>query len=191
MLNMGYFDINNDVPLDLTYNNFENRNKEILMCTNYINKHLDYFKNSNKILICDRAYYSYKFIKFLLDNNIKFIIRLKGNGEMITNNSINKHNKNYEIVQDIKNKIRLVKCKNVIKKTVCCFKLKRKVKEIDIEINNNCIIITNLTNIKKYNGNYIIDLYRKRWNIEVFFKLLKNNCKMQYLNELFSKEKTR
>ncbi len=54
MLNMSYFDINNNIPIDLTYNTKKNRNKETQECTKYIESHIECFKNSNKVLVCDQ-----------------------------------------------------------------------------------------------------------------------------------------
>ena len=44
MLNMGYFDVTNGVPIDITYNSHANRNKEVKCCKEYIDAHMDDFK---------------------------------------------------------------------------------------------------------------------------------------------------
>ena len=50
-------------------------------------------------------------------------------------------------------------------------------------IKSDCKIVTNLPNNKKYTDDILLDYYNKRWNIEVFFKLIKANFKFQNLNE--------
>ncbi len=56
-LNMGYYNINKCIPIDITFCNQENKNKEILQLKKYISN--DNFKNlNNVILVLDRAYYS-------------------------------------------------------------------------------------------------------------------------------------
>ena len=56
-LNMGFYNINECIPIDITFCNQENKNKEILQLKKYISndnlKHLN-----NIILVLDRAYYS-------------------------------------------------------------------------------------------------------------------------------------
>ncbi len=46
---------------------------------------------------------------------------------------------------------------------------------------DNYYIVTNLKNRKLFNNNKIIELYKLRWEIEIFFKLLKNNFKFEQL----------
>ncbi len=58
MLNMCYYDVINLIPIDLTNNGSENRNKEIRMSQRYIKNHLNDFKNC--IIICDRLYFPYR-----------------------------------------------------------------------------------------------------------------------------------
>lgn len=77
VLNMGYYDINNRLILDLDYKGKENRNKEVKCTIKYIQDNLNLFKNTT--IVGDRAYFSYNFINFLTNNNINFIIRCKNN----------------------------------------------------------------------------------------------------------------
>jgi hypothetical protein len=52
-----------------------------------------------------------------------------------------------------------------------------------IYLRSDCMIVTNLKNNKIYTDEILLDYYNKRWDIEVFFKLIKNNFKFQGLTE--------
>ena len=71
-MSLGFFDINNSSPVDLHFTGIGKKNNECLSLEKYIGENLDKFKN--KIIICDRAYFCYRFFNFLERNNIKFII---------------------------------------------------------------------------------------------------------------------
>lgn len=51
-----------------------------------------------------------------------------------------------------------------------------------ISINHEYTLLTNLS-IDNYNDEKIKELYKQRWNIEIFFKLLKYNFKFEHLVE--------
>jgi hypothetical protein len=63
-LNLGFFDVNSQIPLDLTFNGIKNKNNELQVLIKYIADNKDKF--NGVILILDRAYCSYKFIDYLL-----------------------------------------------------------------------------------------------------------------------------
>jgi len=163
MLNMGYFDPDNGIPLDLTFNGNKNRNKEIKCSTDYIKNNLSSFEN--KILVFDRGYFSFEFISFLITNKLKFIIRKKGN----TNNVYDK----------FKSQIRKIFIDHTYTKTV--YKSKKSRIKKDITLNNSYEFTTNLD--EKYSPKKIFELYGKRWDVEVFFKFIKYNFKFQNLAE--------
>lgn len=184
MLNMGYFDITNNIPIDLTYDGSKNRNKEVMRFMEYVRNNLDKFKNA--IFVCDRAYFSYKLIHFLQINKLKYVIRVKGTGDNINpNTEINKYIKDYKIVKYLRKFTRVIECKSEFTKNVALNPNKRKSGNVHVSVKfqNICNLVTNLPNIKKYSQEKIMDIYKSRWNIETFFKLVKNNFKFQYLNE--------
>lgn len=53
-------------------------------------------------------------------------------------------------------------------------------KDVKLEYTNKCNLITNLDSIK-YKDELVNKIYLMRWNIEVFFKLLKSNFKFSVL----------
>lgn len=159
MLYMCYYDCTNEVPIDITFKN-NNHNNEVTLAQQWINKYKSKCKNS--IIIADRAYFKYDFFSFLISNNIKFVVRIK-------NNAKNKNIPN----------CRYIESEFSIKKKVYNKKINKKQ---TIICNNKYILITNLDK-EKYSEQHILDIYNKRWDIEVYFKYIKNNFKFQHLKE--------
>ena len=182
-LNMGYFDILNGIPIDIKFDGKKNKNNEIQMAKKYIKNHIDIFENN--IVVGDRAYYSFDFLKFLINNNIKFIIRAKWNAKSLDPlTKLNKNAKNYENIVYLRNHVKVIKYKNEIQKTIYSRKSKKnKIKKDSIQIQNDYIIVTNLIDDGTYSDDEILKLYRSRWDIEVFFKHIKGNFKFQHINE--------
>lgn len=168
MLNMVYYDITNDIPIDITYNGHENRNKEVKCLLEDIINNSEKYKNV--ILIGDRCYFTYKLLNTLIEKNINFVIRIKGKGKYIEKNL---HNPD---------KIRIVKCLSHIDKIIYPSSRKKHItKTRKITLNNDCLIITNLDN--SYIDSKIINFYRSRWEIETFIKFVKYNFKFAELDE--------
>jgi hypothetical protein len=183
VLNMGYYDITNDIAFDLTYSGTENRNKEVKETIKYIKKNIDYFKNT--ILVCDRFYFSYDFFNFLNEHNIQYIIRCKGEAKNLDKNNKLKKNKQTDFLEKIRKNTIIINYTNPIVKILKLRKNKKNEKKtITLKVLNDCVLITN---IKDFNTEKLLEIYRKRWNIEVFFKILKNNFKVQHTLE---KDKT-
>jgi len=179
-LNMGYYDISNNSVIDLSINGNENRNQEIKCATKYIRSNIDKFKNST--IIADRAYFSYEFINFLIENGINIIIRSKGDAKYLeTNNkNLNKTNKK-DLINKIKGEINVITFEDEYEKTIFSRKTKsKKSKKYTFTVKNNCKIITNLKNISK---DEILKMYRKIWDIETFFKLIKYNFNFSNISE--------
>ena len=64
----------------------------------------------------------------------------------------------------------------------------QKTKKIDatkykIIEKNDCVLITNLLNKRKYSDKKILQFYRQRWDIETYFKFLKFNHKFQHMDQ--------
>lgn len=172
-MSLGFYDINNNLPIDLHFTGEGKKNNECLMLIDYIKNNLDYFKR--KIIICDRAYYNFKFFNFLEDNNIKFIIRLR---DKAFDNKITKYSKHFNDYNKI------IKNKNIRTITDKFFSSKLAVNHVDdINTIEGKITIKLITNLKIYNNDTILQLYKSRWNIEEFYKQLKHNFKFQNFTE--------
>lgn len=170
-LNMGFYDVSNCIPIDIVLKDHNNKNKEIDGIIDYI---LKTDINLQKVIfVMDRAYFSYELIKLLNDKNIKFIIRIKNNCEHIDKNKKRK--------KKIKNRqldnIRFISYLANITET----KKNKKNENVTIMRSLECNIATNLD--ETYNDDIIKKMYISRWDIEVFFKLIKNNFKFSSLTE--------
>jgi hypothetical protein len=168
-LNMGYFDATNHIPINLEIKGTEYKNKEI-------NSFIEYIKNNkldldNIIFVFDRGYFSYDFMKLLDKNKLKYVIRVKNNSLCIEDkNQIKKklNNKNIRFIsyEDNINYIKKDKDNNNIK----------------LEETIKCYLATNL-NEKTFNNQLIKNIYLMRWDVEVFFKLIKSNFNFASLKE--------
>ena len=175
-LSMGYYDVTNNIPINLEFKGALNKNKELLQLVEYIKEH----KLTNVILVLDRAYFKYEFFNDLIKNNIKFVIRCKNNAEILKLElEMKKTNKQYALINDLRSKTRIVEANDIIPKTV----MTKNHTKIDIEVKADCKIITNLTDVTMYTNKNILDIYRSRWDVEIFFKYLKYNFKFENLHE--------
>lgn len=159
-----FYDPINNLNLDANFTGGDKKNNEKIKLQEYILDNINSFKN--KTIIADRAYHCYDFFKFLNNNDIKFIIRLK-------DKDAKNKNKNFEMIKD---DIKIYKhnCKNI--KTVYD-KDKKQAKKEKLEI------VKLATNIKNLKEDKIYELYNKRWSVEENIKQLKSNFKFQVLNE--------
>ena len=162
-LNMGFLDINNEIPLDLTFNGIKNKNNELRTLIDYIGNNADKFKNV--ILVLDRAYCSYDFINFLNKYKINFVCRFRNNC------------KNFYLINKINRVITFTNetTEIVMNKHIDTHLINNnKFKSVKVKIINDYKLDTNL-NKDLYPDNDIIDIYHKKWDIEVFFKIIKYN----------------
>lgn len=183
MLNMGYYDIFNKIPIDLTNNGTENRNKEVGEAIKYIKKNPEKFKDV--VIIGDRLYFTYELMDFLVRNNIYFIIRAKGDATNLDKNEpLKKNIKDHDIIEFLRDEVRTIHCKKVFNKIFFDKQCKKdKTKKYYLEVTNDCVLITNLLDMTKYPDDEILNLYRQRWEIEIYFKYIKNNFKFQHMKE--------
>ena len=165
-LSMGFFDVNNDIPIELEFKGEEAKNKEVIMLQNYILTNKDKLKNV--IFVLDRAYCSYKFIDFCNKNQINYVVRFRNNC-----NNVSKNNRvitfNETIYETVTND-------NIDKHLIG----NKKFLSVTLKTKNKYTLITNL-NVNDYNDEQIKNIYHQRWNIEVFFKILKHNFKFSDL----------
>lgn len=176
MLNLGLYDITNGIPLNINYGGTRNRNKEVKMFKQYISTNLAKFKNV--IFVADRLYFNYSLLDFLNSKNLKYVIRAKHNGQNLDpTTTIYKSNPNYSVINKLKLETRIIKSKIECDKTICAGK--KESNKIKIRIKDDIILVTNLMDNTKYPDETILKYYSSRWDIEIFFKLLKSNFKFQ------------
>ena len=170
---MGYYDIDNNIPIDLSFRGSKNKNNEIRELKKWIISN----KINNITIVADRAYFSYELYKFLDSNNIKYVIRIKENCQIRGN--INKYNQNKQLIEDLQKNNRLITYEILINKKV----YDKNKREINISCKNKYTLITNILDINRYDDNKIKDIYNNRWRIEEYFKYIKNNFNISYLRE--------
>ena len=156
---MCYYDVSNNVPIDINFK-MNNCNNEVKLAQKWLNE----YKNINKefIIVADRAYFKYDFFKFLIDNDIEFVIRIRNNAKKIKNLNCRYLEKSFSLEKQVFNKK-----KNKYETLIC---------------NNKYTIITNIKE-ETCTENKIFKIYEDRWNIEIFFKYLKKNFKLINLKE--------
>ena len=202
-LNMGYYDITNDLPIELNLEGSKNKNNELHILKKYITK-----SNIpiNSIIVLDRAYCSYDFINFLIKKKLKFIIRFRNNCKNF--DKITKINdiRILKYFDEFTNKVPFDKYIKYIEKNNKKIEGKHKLintqnnkivnindipkfKNAVLKMKYEYTLITNLP-IDSYNDEKIKELYRQRWDVEVFFKLLKYNFKFELLKEHNKEEST-
>ena len=165
ILNIGFFDSSNSIPINLISCENGSKNKEIFYATKYILSHLSEF--NNKILVFDRFYSSFEFIDFLIKNKLKFIIRQR-------NNTVKSNFKK------INEQLRFINFDHTYDKIIPSSS-KKLTKTNTISVNDAYLFITNLDDT--YDDNLIFNLYGQRWNIETFFGFIKANFKFQNMLE--------
>ena len=167
-LNMGYYDVSNCVPIHIDLKNYSDKNKEISAFMEYVNDAK--LEMQNIIFVMDRAYFSYDLFEYLNKKNIKFVIRVKNNCVHLK--------KNKSILR--KNKCEYVRFVSY-NTTITSIIKDKKNKDRSVTRNLSCNIATNLNHT--YNDDTIKNIYKSRWDVEVFFKLIKSNFKFSYLTE--------
>ena len=118
--------------------------------------------DSKKHFVLDKLYFSDKLTKKMTEKKLTFIARMKDNSTYLTKFNVdfknNIFNDDYEVVDNNKNKIRI----------------------INYKVNDKLYhIATNLLDKDKYKLSFFKDSYKKRWNVELFIKITKNNTNLE------------
>jgi len=124
---------------------------------------------SGSMVTFDKGYNDYHLFKMLDDKGILFVARLKDNAnyKIIKRN---KANKKQGITSD-----HIIVFTGFYSKKKCSIRL-RKIRYVDKGTGN---VYVYLTNDFKHAANTIADIYKQRWQIELFFKALKHNLKIK------------
>jgi len=117
----------------------------------------------------DKGYNGYRLFNLLDDKGILFVARLKDNAKykIIKRKKVNKKK---GITSD-----HIIVFTGFYSKKKCSIKL-RKIRYVDKETGNVYIY---LTNDFKHAASTVADIYKQRWQIELFFKAMKQNLKIK------------
>ena len=124
---------------------------------------------SGSMVTFDKGYNDYRLFNLLDNKGILFVARLKANARYKIIKS-NKVNKSRGITSDY-----IIAFTGFYSQKKCAIKL-RKIRYIDKETGN---VYVYLTNDFKHAASTIADIYKQRWQIELFFKALKQNLKIK------------
>lgn len=161
---------NKNNPINL-YKNNDNNKSEIALFYEYIDNNL---YNIHKTIVLDRLYFSDKLIDKCYEKNINFICRLKSNTKYLNKykllNKINKKiGKNYnDYIEKVNND--------------------KEIRIITFVKNKKTYHIASNLLDAKYDINYFINCYKKRWDVEIFFKITKANTNLDKIKTI-NKEK--
>jgi hypothetical protein len=124
---------------------------------------------ANSIIVMDRAYNDYQQFSNWNEQGVFFVTRMKDNAvyRTIKNNPIPKNRK---ILSD-----KLIRLSGSSAKAKCPHQLRRIV--VWDETKEKELVI--LTNHLEFGATTIADIYKARWQIELFFKSLKQNLKIK------------
>jgi hypothetical protein len=146
--------------------------KEAFLTTGNIHdvKAMQYLcQESGVIYVLDRGYVDYKSLYCIELNGSTFVTRMKSNGSYKRIKSF-PHEDNEAIISDVEIQITGAKTKEYYPKTL------RKVKYYDKEYHHTYEFITNNFSLS---AQEIADIYKERWQVELFFKWIKQNLKIK------------
>jgi hypothetical protein len=123
----------------------------------------------DSIVTMDRGYNDYKLFAYWTDNGIYFVTRLKENADYTVIKEFDLP-KNRNILSD-----QLIQFNGYQAKKNCPHPMRRVV-VWDIENDREIVL---LTNHLKFGATTISAIYKDRWQIELFFKALKQNLKVK------------
>lgn len=124
---------------------------------------------AESIIVFDRGYNDYEQFSYWCEQNIWFVTRLKSNAvyDVVNENSIPK---NSNILKD-----EIIQFRGTLASEQCDHDLRR----IEIWDEENRQVLVLLTNHLDFGSTTIARIYKERWQIEIFFKTLKQNLKIK------------
>lgn len=123
---------------------------------------------SGDIVTFDRGYNNYTQFSEFCNNGIYFVTRLKDNAD-------------YKVIKRRKTRTKKITSDHIIQftgqtaKTKCSNEL-RRIRVVDSETGKAIVL---LTNMRSCSAEKVAEIYRKRWQIELFFKAIKQNLKIK------------
>lgn len=168
-LTINFFSVTYNSPILTELVTHKNERKAFLEMFNKF-----YSIQQNKLYVYDRGFFQKKLIETVHSSENFFILRLKSDNLLLNNfDTAKKCNKN--IIYKFSDDDMIIKYNSNDLKFIRIMRYK---------INNNYYYIcTNLYDYETYSTEYIKNVYHKRWNIEEYFKFLKENTSFRKLKE--------
>jgi hypothetical protein len=129
----------------------------------------------NAIYTMDKAYVDFKALNRIDDNDGLFITRAKDNMKYEIVSSNHNINPSTGMIGDYSIRLIGYKTSKLYPKEL------RLVKYCDFETGEELDFITNITDQVELSGLEIANIYRHRWDIESFFKIIKQNLTIKHL----------
>lgn len=136
----------------------------------------DYGENNESIIVFDRGLQARKTFDLFTDDDIHFVTRLKLNTsyEVLSQNQVVKN-------KPPQSSVSIVKDLNVRLGTIKTRKSKHILRLIIASVDKTNEPIYFLTNIRDLSAYQVAEIYKDRWQIEVFFKFLKQELNLDHL----------
>jgi hypothetical protein len=124
---------------------------------------------ADSIIVFDRGYNDYEQYASWCDQEVYFVTRLKSNAtyDVVQENNIPKHS---NILKD-----EIIQFNGPVTSEKCEYDLRR----IEVWDEKNQQVLVLLTNHLRFGSTTIAMIYKKRWQIEIFFKTIKQNLKIK------------
>lgn len=124
---------------------------------------------ADSIIVFDRGYNDYEQYASWCDQEVYFVTRLKSNAtyDVVQENSIPKHS---NILKD-----EIIQFNGPVTSEKCEYDLRR----IEVWDEKNRQVLVLLTNHLRFGSTTIAMIYKERWQIEIFFKTIKQNLKIK------------
>lgn len=156
-------DAEHDIPAMIRITEAKDNDKSMLA-------HLSLPEKS--VIVFDRAYRNYKIWHQFTQRNITWVTRAIGDEtmEIVEDREVQKQCSEYGVIED-----QLIRLGSGINKNI--IQDARIIRYKDPESLKDLIFITNNTNLEP---SQIAELYKKRWQIETFFKRIKRHTPLKY-----------
>lgn len=132
-----------------------------------IAKSLSFPKGS--IIVIDRGYVNYELFSNWIEEGVYFVTRQKGNADftVIEDREVPR---NRNILKD-----QIIEFQGYYSRKKCPYKLRR----VEVWDTDNEQIVVLLTNHFEFGSTTIAFIYKDRWQVEIFFKTIKQNLKIK------------
>lgn len=133
----------------------------------------DFAFEKGTIIVEDRGYFDFSLFKARIDNGNHFVTRIKGNTSYESIVEIDLHDgKDEHILKD-----EIIRLSGV--QAIKCGMDKEKLRRVSVYKEDENKTIEIICNNLDWSAATIAELYKRRWNIEIFFKLLKQNLQVK------------